>query len=670
MYIKDPVSKLPSIGQGRSQKYNKLNIFTVEDLLKFRPRTYLDLRNCEKIGEALGKPKGEKVAIWAKVLKTSVSRTKNKGIFVVHALLEDESSQINAIWFNQRYLKSFLKIGQEYLFYGQVAFDFSSRKKILSTPKILPQKDLYIIYPQTSGLSSRQISSSVKTAMQLGYRLEEHIPEFVLQGLNLLESDEAAKKMHFPNSDHDFNDAIYRFEFESLFEFICQNIISNQKEKKRRAKNISFRQDELKEVVGKIKFQLTDDQNKAIEEILKDMSLESPMNRILQGDVGSGKTIVALIASLFAIKNGYQVVYLAPTEILSDQHFKTAKNFFQDYGFSVELVTKSTSQENLHSDFIVGTHALLNRSLNFKKIGLVVIDEQHRFGVNQRAALIERSDAHLLSLSATPIPRTIAHSLFGNLSISKILTKPVGRKKIKTYVVPESKKNDTYLFVDKLIAQGQQVFVICPLIESQYDSDNLFDFDEIKSIERVMSDLERSCLGLRSIASLNGKMKQKDKEEIMKKFTAGEIDVLVSTSVVEVGIDVPGATVLIVEGADRFGLSQLHQFRGRVGRNNLQSYCFLFAQNLSNENTLNRLKAFVSTDDGFKLAMADLKFRGAGNLFGMEQSGFGGVDPRWLDDQKWLEKVATLAQKSVEKIDKYPLLDKKLKQQILTTHLE
>jgi len=670
MYIKDVVSKLPLVGQGRGQKYNKLNIFTVEDLLKFRPRSYLDLRNCQSIKGAISKQKGEKVAIWAKVVKTSISRTKNKGVPIVQATLEDESGQINAIWFNQRYLKSFLKIESEYLFYGQIGFDFLNRKKILAGAKILPKKDLYIIYPQTSGLSSRQISSSIKVAMKLGYELEEHIPDFVLNELNLLESKKAVKKMHFPDSDRDFREAIYRFEFESLFEFICQNIISNRKEKKKKGKKILYSNDQLEIVLGKINFQLTEDQLQSTREILKDMQSKSPMNRILQGDVGSGKTIVSLIAAYFVIKNGYQVIYLAPTEILADQHFKTAKNFFKEYNFSTELVTRSTKQENLEADFIVGTHALLNRSLDFEKIGLVVIDEQHRFGVNQRAALVEKSDAHLLSLSATPIPRTIAHSLFGNLSISKILTKPIGRKKIKTFVIPEIKKNDTYLFVDKLIAQGQQIFVICPLIESQYESDNLFDFDEIKSIEKVMSELENSCLGLRKIASLNGKMKQKDKEDIMRKFRSGEIDILVSTSVVEVGIDVPGATVLIVEGADRFGLSQLHQFRGRVGRNNLQSYCFLFAQNLSNENTLKRLKAFVSTDNGFKLAMADLKFRGAGNLFGLEQSGFGGVDPRWLDDQDWLEKVARLAEKSVEQVDKYPLLFKKLEEQILTTHLE
>lgn len=670
MYPRDPISKLPLIGGSRKEKYNKLGIETIEDLLRFRPRAYLDFREPLTVEEALKKSRGERVAVFAKVEKTSISRTANRGIFVVSSKIKDESGEIGAVWFNQKYLKSFLQEGREFLFYGPLGFDYQNRKIILLSPKILPERSLYIIYPQTAGLTSRQISSSVKAALRNNYRLEEYLPDFVIKDFDLLNLQDAVEKMHFPVCVEDFEMASKRFDFEDLFNFICQNEILNKTKSDKKAMKAVAEKTELSKIIKSLPYELTEDQAESLREILEDLGANHPMNRLLQGDVGSGKTIVALICAYFVIKNNYQVIFLAPTEILADQHFATAKEFFSKYNFTVELVTGNTKGENLNADLIIGTHAVLNCPFDFSRLGLVIIDEQHRFGVEQRARLIEEGNAHLLSLSATPIPRTIGHLLFGNLAVSQIKTKPHGRKKVKTFVIPAEKKNDTYLFVDKLIAKGQRVFVVCPLIESQEKTETLFDFDEVKSIEKQLKELQETCLGLRRIGSLNGRMKQKEKEDVMRKFRSGEIDVLVSTSVVEVGIDVPDATVMIVEGADRFGLAQLHQFRGRVGRNQMQSYCFLFVQNLTSENTFERMKAFVANDDGFKLSKIDLKLRGAGALFGMEQSGFGGFNPRWLEDEDRLEKVSDSARQVVASLDKYPLFEKKLTDQISISHLE
>lgn len=671
MYLKDGVDKLVSVGALRKAKFEKLGVKTVEDLLRFQPRSYLDLRKPLAIKDLYALEKGEKAAVFAAIEKISFSRTARRGVFVIKAKLVDESGSVEAVWFNQRYLKSFLKEGDEHLFYGTLGFDFSNKKIALLSSKILPQRDIFLIYPQTAGLTSRQISQTVKSALAAGYAIDEYLPKDVIAAFNLLSLDAAVSKMHFPRSEEDFTRSKERFDFEEVFSFICENIIQNNAKSQKRSLRVYFKRSDVEQIMSSLPFKLTADQEKAIFEILGDLCLEHPMNRLLLGDVGSGKTIVTLIVAYFVIKSGFQVVYLAPTEILSNQHLQTATDFLGKYGFKISEITAKSKNENLAADLIIGTHAVLNRDLDFKKIGLVVIDEQHRFGVEQRSRLIEKGRAHLLSLSATPIPRTIGHMLFGNLAISQIKTKPVGRKKVKTFVISKDKKNDAFLFVDKLIEQGQQAFIICPLIENQNQSfDTLFEIDELKSIEKELEEIKGTCLGLRRVASINGKMKSKDKEKIMQDFRDGKVDVLVSTSVVEVGVDIPKATVMMVEGADRFGLSQLHQFRGRVGRNEMQAFCFLFPGLVLSSDTLERLKAFVRIDDGFKLSKIDLKLRGAGKLFGLEQSGFGDFNPRWLEDEEKLEKINHYAQKTIEQIDKYPLYAKRLTDEMAIAHLE
>lgn len=671
MYLKDPIDKLPFVGALRKAKFGKLGIATVEDLLKFQPRDFIDLRQARPIDELSSLSKGEKLAVWAQIEKLSFSRTARRGVFVVKATLADETGKINAVWFNQRYLKSFLKEGDTHLFYGTLGLDFSSKKMALLSPKILPQRDLYLVYPQTAGLTSRQISQAIKSAINAGYKLEEYLPANVIGSFKLLTLDEAVTKMHLPKDDQDFIKSRERFDFEEIFNFICQNIIQNNAKNQKKAFNIFHSQQELDEIINALPFQLTADQRRSVDEILDDLKGAHPMNRLLLGDVGSGKTIVTLIVAYFVMKSDLQVVYLAPTEILSNQHYRTATEFFKNSQLKVSEVTAASKNEDLKANILVGTHAVLNRPLDFDKIGLVIIDEQHRFGVEQRSRLIEKSRAHLLSLSATPIPRTIGHMLFGNLAISQIITKPIGRKPIKTFVIPPSKKNDAFLFVDDLVERGQQAFIVCPLIESQNQSpDTLFEIDELKSIERELEELRDTCLGQRRISSINGRMKSKDKEKIMQDFRDGKLDVLVSTSVVEVGVDIPKATVMVIEGADRFGLAQLHQFRGRVGRNELQSYCFLFTNSSISDETTERLKAFVRTNDGFKLSKIDLKLRGAGKLFGLEQSGFGDFNPKWLEDELRLEEINDLARQTVQKLDRYPVFKKKLLDEMAIAHLE
>lgn len=671
MNQRDSIAKLPFVGESRQAKLKKLGIETVEDLLRFQPRGFLDLRDPAKISQIRDLERGDRVAFLAKIIKLNCTKTPRRGIFVVKAKLDDGTGEINAVWFNQRYLASSLKEGQENLFYGTLSFDFSDKKISLLSPKILPKPDIYITYPQTAGLSSRQISQIIKSAFDAGYELGEYLPDRAIDDFDLMGIKQATQKMHFPKSEDDLLLSKKRFDFENIFCFICQNIIQNNQKNNKKSLKIDWKRDNLNKIISSLPYKLSADQERAILEILDSLKGEHPMNRLLQGDVGSGKTIVAFIASYFVLKAGYKVVYLAPTEILSNQHFASAVNFFGKSGFKVAEVTSKTKADFSEADVIVGTHAVLNRAIDFSKIGLVVIDEQHRFGVEQRSRLIEKSRSHLLSLSATPIPRTIGHLLFGNLEISQIKTRPEGRKKVKTYVIPEEKRNDAYLFVDRLIEKGQQIFIVCPLIESQTEqSDTLFELDEVRSIKKQIEELGETCLAIRRIASLNGKMKSSEKESIMNDFRSGKIDVLVSTSVVEVGIDVPNATAMIVEGADHFGLSQLHQFRGRVGRSNLQSYCFLFSSNLSSENVLARLKYFVRIDDGFELSKIDFKLRGAGKLFGLEQSGFGDFDPSWLDDEDRLKKIYDSASETINNIQNFPELEKKLKNEMLTAHLE
>jgi len=707
----DSVAKIPFIGATGAKKFERLGVKTVEDLFNFLPREVVDLTHTLKISEAKSKI-GEKVIICAKIKSSSIIRSPRKKIWIVGALLQDDSGLIEALWFNQPYLHRSLKKGKEYLFYGEIEFDKSTERIYLNNPEIYPEAGLYPIYPQTKNLTSRQISRALTLALQKGYQLNEYLPEQIIKKYNLPSLPEAVKNLHFPKNLSDFRKAKSRFIFNQLLNLILANLFLKNQNKKKKAPKIIVDKKLLNRFVNLLPFDLTASQKKVISEIFEDLQKPYPMNRLVQGDVGSGKTVVALVGALMVINSKYKVAWLAPTDILARQHFQTALKLLKNFDVKIGLVTSATKRRlkkvetdnwQLAADLIIGTHALLQKDVEIKDLGLVIVDEQHRFGVAQRAALAEskKLTPHFLSLSATPIPRTLAHIVFGNLDISQIREKPAERLPVKTFLIPESKRADAYRFIDERIEAGEQVFVICPLIQTGDES----DISEKKTIMSEFENLKKTILGKRRIAFLHGQMKSNEKEEIIAKMLRGEIDILVSTSVIEVGIDIKKATVMIIEDADRFGLSQLHQFRGRIGRSNLQSYCFCFTsafaqkdkgyrkissetqlpQGATSENsfkhskklkaetdqrTRERLKAFVQNSDGFALAELDLKLRGPGALLGEEQSGFKGINPLWFENTQILADASNAAKDLISKLDENLILKNKVFSYLEVEHLE
>ncbi|MCX6809832.1 MAG: ATP-dependent DNA helicase RecG [Candidatus Berkelbacteria bacterium] len=683
--VSDSILKIPFVGPKQAEAFARLNIKTVEDLLSNLPRDIVDLTKTIEI-QNLRLKINAKVAILAKVKSTSILKTPKRRMWIVNALLSDKSGSVEAIWFNQPYMRETLKQGSEFIFFGTVSFNQTGRKIILNNPEIFPKSQIYPIYAQTEGLTSKQILRVVKSALETGYKIEEFLDDNILQKYSLLNMQAATKSLHFPTTKENFQKAKERFIFNNLLNLILANLFLKNKNKNEKSYKIKVDQKFVENFVKSLPFKLTKDQNKVVAEILSDFQKPSPMNRLVQGDVGSGKTIVALIASLVAIQNNYQVAWMAPTEILANQHFETINKFLKliKSKIKVGLITSATKKKSQPdgrplaetAGLLIGTHALIQKDVKFKALALVIVDEQHRFGVNQRDELLQSTAAtnqkiipHFLSLSATPIPRSLAHVIFGNCDLSIIETKPIGRKQVKTYLIPEPKRNDAYRFIDERIKVGEQAFIICPLIENNQDEQNLIQ-ESVKAVTKEINNLQKTALAKRKISMIHGKLKSKEKEEIMAKMQNKKIDVLVSTSVVEVGVDVKDATIMMIEDAENFGLSQLHQFRGRVGRSDLQSYCFLFCRNLENEKTKARLKAFVRSFDGFKLAEMDLKQRGPGALFSFEQSGFKGINPFWFENSKVLAASSLAANELIDDLDHNDFLKTKVLKLLETDHTE
>lgn len=669
------VSAIPYIGERLAADFARCSVVTIEDLLLYKPRTFIDLTKTTEI-KNLPRMRGEKVAVKATIEKVNQTKTARKRIWLTEATLFDETGEIPARWFNQPFLKQSLKVAQELIFYGQVEFNFIKKQIFISNPEMHAAAAIIPVYPLTGKLSQKIISRAVKNALKMNYEVEEFIPAEVLKKNNLPEINQAIRMMHFPRSLEEFWLSKRRLIFGELFIFMLANLLQRQKNQQSPAYKIkNF--DAMDDFIAKLPFKLTQDQKNVIDEIKTDLQKEVPASRLIEGDVGSGKTVVALAGTVAVASNGLKAVWLAPTEILSQQHYETARRFLADTKIKISLVTATTKKEMKKqaekledADLIIGTHALLQKDIILEKVGLVVVDEQHRFGVEQRAKLASGNIApHFLSLSATPIPRTLAHILFGNLDISIIRSKPAGRLPVKTYLISEQKRADAYKFIFNLIKAGQQAFVICPFIE-QKNSDSLFDLDDRKAVETEFADLAKTILGTTRIEKLHGKMKASEKEAIMSRMKKGEIDVLVSTSVVEVGVDIPNATVMIIEDADKFGLAQLHQFRGRVGRNDLQSYCFIFSKNIRNEKTKKRLKAFVGSTDGFELSKIDLQLRGPGAVLGLVQSGYSEINPLWLEDTALLKSAQAAAEKYIGRLDKFSAMSKKVEKVLETDHLE
>ena len=725
MNLTTPIEELRGVGPVYRGRLKRLGIGQVKDLLYYFPHRYEDFSNIVPIAKA---KVNENYCLRGKVLDITSARTFRKRMSITEALLGDDTGAIKIVWFNQPYLINTLKKGEGICVVGKIMsdehgfylsnpiYEKMGDEDLTHTGRIVP------IYNETSGLSSRWLRQVMKYLLAtVAQELEEPIPEQLLKEHRLMPIKKAIWQVHFPDSLALAEKARERFSFEELFLMSVWILMERKKLDQKKAFAMPLNVPLMQRFTGKLPFKLTDGQKKASWQILKDLERPSPMSRLLEGDVGSGKTVVATMAALNAFKAGYQTVFMAPTEILAKQHFKTVSKLLEGFKMDIGLLTgkedKFTSK-NLKNDFIeisreklmekainnkihvlIGTHALIQDKVKFGNLGLVILDEQHRFGVEQRAKLTRQTTIpHLLSMTATPIPRTLALTLYGDLDLSLIPELPAGRKKIITKVVPPAERNKTYSFIRKEIKKGRQAFVICPRIESKKPESKRSDLSQIgkevgpqsawttdvKAVKEEYEKLSKKVFPDLKVGMLHGKLGLKEKERIMRDFSRPgrgssiksgrykKIDILVSTSVVEVGVDIPNATVMMIEGADRFGLAQLHQFRGRVGRSNWQSYCFLFSDSPSRK-THQRLKALITCENGFDLAEKDLEIRGPGDFSGLRQWGMPDLAMASLNNLPLIEKTREAAKKILGEdpnLKKYPALREKLKSFHQRIHLE
>ena len=654
-----PVTKIPLIGPSYAQKLAILNIQTARDLIYHFPFRYLDYSHASRIFNI---QIGDIV-----VIKGIIGEIKNdftkKGMSIQKTTLTDDTGKITLVWFNQRFLSHTLKPGTIINTAGKI--DFWAREKALINPdyeiisenkKNLHTTGLVPIYPETKGISSKWLRSRINYLLKsINSQTKDLLPMEIIKKNELLDVNQALNLIHFPNSLVNAQKARYRFAFEELFLLQLNNLQRRRNWEKLTAIPLKIHQPEIKKFIDNLKFNLTEAQKRCIQEILVDLTAKYPMNRMLEGDVGSGKTIVAAVVAFNTYLNGYQTALMAPTEILAQQHFDTLNKVFAHTKIKIGLITGSVKR-NLDADLLVGTHALLYKQAIFQKLALVIIDEQHRFGVEQRAQLLKPGQSvHLLTMTATPIPRTIALTLFGDLNLSIIDEMPSGRRVVKTWVIPQEKRAAGYDWIKKQIALGGQVFIVCPLIER---SETL---ESIKSAKDEFNHLQKSIFITQRLGLLHGRMKTKEKNEVLNLFREKKLDILVSTPVVEVGVDIPNATILIIEAAERFGLAQLHQLRGRIGRSDKQSYCLLFT-NIDSGKPYERLKSFEQFHEGNKLAQLDLKMRGPGEVYGTLQHGFPELKVARFDDWPLIKTTQEAAKAIFPDLNKWPDLQESLKQ--------
>jgi ATP-dependent DNA helicase RecG len=722
MNLSTPLSQVPRVGPVYQKRLQNLGITTVRDLLFHFPRSYEDFSVITPIKTI---QEGNTYCSAGELLDIKQKTTFKKRFSITEALLQDSTGAIKIVWFQQPYLAESLKAGDNICVAGKVARDKDGIYFSSPAYEKLPQRQsadeaesgirnyelthvgrIIPTYTETAGVSSRWLRSIIKMALaSLGnINIEDSLPEDLIKAKKLPALAQALWQVHFPDSLKTAELAQKRFAFEELL-FISLFVLSERKKiASVKAPPIALNTELMKRFTQKLPFTLTPAQKKSAWSILKDLENPRPMNRMLQGDVGSGKTVVAAMAALSVVKAGYQVAFMAPTEILVQQHFKTMGPLLAPFKVTIGLLTGKTdrfSSPKLPNDFIeisrakllektrggdidilIGTHALIQDKMKFGNLALVILDEQHRFGVKQRARLLHRTTLipHLLSMSATPIPRTLAMTIYGDLDLSLIDELPKGRKKIITKIVEPRERLQTYRFIEQEVKKGRQVFVICPRIEKSARS---FDGapgrmtgrnqqSELKNVKEEYEKLSKEVFPRLRVGMLHGKMAQKEKEEIMRKFKFKKIDVLVSTSVVEVGVDIPNATVMMIEGADRFGLAQLHQFRGRVGRSDVQSYCFLFSES-SSHRTSQRLRALLELDNGFALAERDLKLRGPGDFAGTKQWGIPDFAMEQLTNLALVQEARNTAHEILEKditLKQYPLLKARVQELREKLHLE
>lgn len=623
MNINTPITKLSGVGAKRGELYKKLGIETVGDLLAHYPRSYIDYSSPVDISSA---QVNEHNVIRGTVIKKIPAARIRQGLVIYKIIVRDDSDSLTITLYNNRFAFEALKLNCEYIFSGKVTGNFT--RKEMNTPLFINADEdclLKPVYSLTEGLTSNMVITNVKQALTAVNETEfrDPVPAFIRHKYGLAALEYSINNIHFPKDSNIAAMAKKRLAFDEILTLQLGMLMMKNHNRTETGYKMTPMPSVLKEFTDALPFELTNAQLKASGEIIADMCREYPMNRLVQGDVGSGKTAVAACAALFACRNGCQTALMAPTEILARQHFQTLSALLSPLGIKVCCLTGSIPQKQRkilnqqiadgEFDVVTGTHALISDSTEFKKLGLVIMDEQHRFGVNQRARLAGKGEnPHRLVMSATPIPRTLALIIYGDLDISVLNELPKGRQKIETFAVTSKLRERAYNFIKKQLDEGRQAYIICPMIEEGES--------ELAAAESYAEKISKEAFSAYRTGILHGKMTAAEKDQIMSDFKDRKLDILVATTVVEVGVDVPNATIIMIENAERFGLSQLHQLRGRVGRGSFQSYCILIAGAVTEE-TRERLKIMTETSDGFKISEYDLKLRGAGDFFGERQHG-------------------------------------------------
>lgn len=680
MELDASVLMMPGIGQARGRSLDKLGIRTAGDLLTYFPRHYEDRTKVCPIRDA---QPGEPVCIAAMVAEAPRHSRIHKGLELTRAKVVDATAAMTVTFFNQSYVKDALKPGATYIFYGKV--DIMGQGAYMSNPVFEPEGRtrftgcIMPVYPLTAGVSNNLLAALTRRCVDhCAGKMEELLPDEVLHDYELAQCEFSYRNIHFPTSWEALELARRRLIFEEFFYLTCGMALL--KGHRDRGMGPVFAYADPGWFCASLPFALTGAQRRVIDEAAADMASGKPMNRLVQGDVGSGKTAVAAACIWLAKQNGCQSAMMAPTEILAQQHFRSLSALLAPAGMAVGLLTgsmKTTEKKKVYAalaagelDFVVGTHALLSEGVAFLRLGLVVTDEQHRFGVGQRAALSAKAQdttPHVLVMSATPIPRTLALIVYGDLDLSVIDELPPGRTPIETYLISEDKRQRMYDFVRKLVGEGRQVYIVCPAVEEaapDTQDGSTGGFANLKAVTAYAVELREKIFPDIQVSFVHGKMKAREKEGVMSAFAAGQISVLVSTTVIEVGVDVPNAALMVVENAERFGLSQLHQLRGRVGRGQHQSYCILMSRT-HNEDSRARLKVLRDTADGFKISEEDLKLRGPGDFFGQRQHGLPQLhiadlagDMRLLKEAQGAAEALLATDPELKKESHQPLLDR------------
>ncbi len=643
MDISTNIQYLKGVGEKRAKLLGKLGIFTVGDLLRFYPREYTDWSKVTSIAAA---PFDEPCCIRATVDHTPRGAKVSKAMTIYKTVATDGESLMNITFFNSKYTAESLEAGAEYLFYGKVGGNFHRRE--MTSPLVEKSASgmrIHPIYHLTAGVNSKYIEKLINQIFSSGNQwFTDCLPQPLRDKLCLMEINRAVRELHSPSSEDMLGEARRRIIFEELF--IFQLGLMKLKGNRKETTPVEISQDYTDEFKKILPFKMTGAQDRAVNESIRQMTSGITMNRLLQGDVGSGKTAVAAALIYTVVKNGYQCAFMAPTEILAQQHFRTCRGFFKDTDIHAELLTGSVTAANKRAikerlkngetQLIIGTHALIQDDVEFKSLGLVITDEQHRFGVKHRAELSKKGDRpHTLVMSATPIPRTLALMLYGDLDVSVLDELPPGRQPIETYHVAGKLRTRAFAYVKKHLDEGRQGYIVCPLVE---EGD-----EDIAAAESYAENLSKGFFSGYEVGLLHGKMKPKQKDEVMSRFVSGEVKLLIATTVVEVGVDVPNAVIMVIENAERFGLSQLHQLRGRIGRGQYKSTCILISD-AKTDGAKKRMEIMTKTTDGFKIADEDLKMRGPGDFFGARQHGLPNMKMASLTDSALLTEAHRFAQ--------------------------